>query len=150
MLDEAIAAYAHYLSIFCTLALLVAEFALFRPRMAAATVRLLPRLDLLYLVAVIAIVVTGLLRVFFFAKGAAFYAASEFFWVKMALFAIVGLLSLPPTFAFIANRKAAAGEAALDLAPERFRRIRAFIVAELAVFALIPLAAALMARGLAL
>ena len=149
MLTEAIAAYAHYLSIFCTLSLLVAEFALFRPRMAAGTVRLLPRLDLLYLVAVVAIIVTGLLRVFFFAKGAAFYQASEFFWIKMALFVIVGLLSLPPTFAFIANRKAVVGQAS-DFAPPRFGRIRSFIVAELAVFALIPLAATLMARGLTL
>lgn len=149
MLSEAIAAYAHYLSIFCTLALLVSELALFRPRMEAGVVRLLPRLDLLYLVAVIAIIVTGLLRVFFFAKGAAFYAASEFFWIKIALFAIVGLLSLPPTFAFIANRRTASGQA-LDLAPNRFNRIRSFIVAELAVFALIPLAAALMSRGLSL
>lgn len=149
MLSEAVAAYAHYLSIFCTLALLVAELALFRASMDAGTVRLLPRLDLFYLVAVIAIIVTGLLRVFFFAKGAAFYAASEFFWVKMALFAVVGLLSLPPTFAFIAFRKTAGGQA-IALAPDRFRRIRSFIVAELGVFALIPLAATLMARGLAL
>ncbi len=149
MLNQAIAAYAHYLSIFCTLALLVAELALFRPSMDARTVRLLPRLDLLYLVAVVAIIVTGLLRVFFFAKGAAFYAASEFFWIKMALFVVVGVLSLPPTFAFIATRQAAAGGDG-KLPPQRFGRIRAFIVAELGVFALIPLAAALMARGIAL
>jgi putative membrane protein len=149
MLSQAIAAYAHYLSVFCTLALLVAELALFRRHMDAATVRLLPRFDLLYLVAVIAIIVTGLLRVYFFAKGVAFYRESEIFWIKIALFVIVGLLSLPPTFAFIANRKAAAGQG-IDLAEDKFRRIRAFIVAELAVFALIPLAAALMARGLTL
>jgi putative membrane protein len=149
MLSQAIAAYAHYLSIFITLALLASELALFRPHMEARTVRLLPRLDLLYLLAVVAIIVTGLLRLFFFAKGAAFYAASEFFWIKMGLFAIVGLLSLPPTVAFLATRKAAAGQS-VDLAPERFYRIRSFIVAELGVFALIPLAATLMARGLSL
>ena len=102
-----------------------------------------------YLVAVVAIIVTGLLRVYFFAKGVAFYRDSEMFWIKMALFVLVGLLSLPPTFAFIATRRAAAGHDA-DLAPERFRRIRSFIVAELCVFALIPLAAAMMARGLSL
>lgn len=149
MLSQAIAAYAHYLSIFCTLAFLIAEVALFRRRMDAVTVRLLPRLDLLYLVAVVAIIVTGLLRVYFFAKGVAFYRSNDIFWIKMALFVIVGLLSLPPTFAFIANRKAAAGQA-IDLPEDRFRRIRRFLVAELGVFALIPLAAALMARGLTL
>jgi putative membrane protein len=68
-------------------------------------VRLLPQLDLPFLQAVIA---TGLLHWFFLAKGVAFYAASQMFWIKMALFAVVGLLSLPPTFAFVATRKAAA------------------------------------------
>jgi putative membrane protein len=149
MLSSAIAAYAHYLSIFITLALLASELALFRPHMDGRIVRLLPRLDLLYLLAVVAIIVTGLLRLFFFAKGAAFYAGNEFFWIKMALFATVGLLSLPPTFAFMSTRKQAAGQG-VALSPERFRRIRSFIVAELAVFALIPLAATLMARGLTL
>jgi putative membrane protein len=149
MLSSAIAAYAHYLSIFTTLALLASELVLFRPHMDGRTVRLLPRLDLLYLAAVVAIIVTGLLRLFFFEKGAAYYQGSAFFWTKMALFATVGLLSLPPTFAFLSARKAAAGQG-IDLSPERFRRIRSYIVAELGVFALIPLAAALMARGLTL
>lgn len=149
MLSSAIAAYAHYLSIFATLALLTSELAVFRRHMAAATVRLLPRLDLLYLAAVVAIIVTGLLRLFFFEKGAAYYQGSAFFWIKMALFATVGLLSLPPTFAFLALRKEAAGQG-VDLSPERFGRVRFFIVAELGVFALIPLMAALMARGVTL
>jgi putative membrane protein len=149
MIGSAIAAYAHFLSIFSTLALLAAELVLFRRSMAAAIVRLLPRLDLLYLVAVIAIIVTGLLRLFFFEKGAAYYQGSAIFWIKMALFVIVGLLSLPPTFAFMRGRRRAAGEA-LALEEGEFRRVRRFIVAELAVFALIPLAATLMARGVTL
>jgi putative membrane protein len=67
----------------------------------------------------------------------------------MALFGVVGLMSLPPTFAFMATRKAAAGQG-FDLPPVRFQRIRFFIVGELAVFSLIPLRATLMARGLML
>jgi len=147
MIPEAIAAYAHYLSIFVTLGLLVAEFTLFRREMSAATVKLLPTLDLAYLGGAVAIIVTGLLRVFFFAKGAEYYAANHVFWLKMAMFVAVGLLSLPPTFAFIANRKRANG-GALVLDAARYRATRRYIHAELGIFALIPLAAALMARGI--
>ena len=147
MVSQAIAAYAHYLSIFATLGLLVAEFVLFRSQMSAVVVRLLPKLGLGYLIAAIAIVATGLLRVFFFAKGAEYYAGNTIFWIKMAMFVAVGLLSLPPTFAFSANRKQAAG-GALDLDPAHYRRVRRFIHAELGIFALIPLAATLMARGI--
>jgi putative membrane protein len=121
----------------------------FRPHMDRHAVRLLPPLDMLYLLAVIGVIATGLLRLLFFAKGAAFYAVSQMFWIKMALFAIVGLLSLPPTLAFIATRRAAAG-GNFAVPAARCQRIRFFIIAELAVFSLIPLAATLMARGLSL
>jgi len=147
MLDEALAAYAHFLSIFVTGAMLVAEAALYRPRMAAPTLALIRRLDLGYLLAAIAVMVTGLLRVFFYAKGADFYAANPVFWVKMALFATVGLLSVPPTLHFIRTGNATSGDTVV-VAPELYRAMRRFITAELACFALIPLAATLMARGI--
>jgi putative membrane protein len=147
MLDQAIAAYLHFLSIFATLALLAAEAALYRPRMSAAALARLRRLDIGYLIGAIAIIATGLARVFFFAKGPLFYAANPVFWVKMALFIAVGLLSVPPTIHFIRSGNAAtAGD--VVIAPELYRRMRGFITAELAVFALIPLAATLMARGI--
>ena len=146
MLDEALAAYAHFLAIFLTGATLVAEAAPYRPRMATATLALIRRLDLGYLLAAIAVVATGLLRVFFYAKGASFYAANPIFWVKMALFAAVGLLSVPPTLHFIRAGNVAAGDTVTIEAP-LYRAMRRFITAELVLFAFIPLAATLMARG---
>jgi putative membrane protein len=147
MIDEALAAYAHFLSIFALVALLAAEAALYRQNLPERTLALLRRVDLLYLFAAIAVVVTGLLRVFFFAKGAAFYAANPVFWVKMALFLAVGLLSLPPTIHYIQGARRISGVALLI--PDRdYRRIRGFLRAQLVVGALIPLAATLMARGI--
>jgi putative membrane protein len=147
MLDEALAAYAHFLSLFVTLAMLAAEAALYRRRMTAAALALLRRLDLGYMLGAIAILVTGGLRVFFYAKGPAFYAANPIFWAKLALFVAVGLLSVPPTRHYIESAKSLrGGELAVEEAV--FRRIRGCIAAELALIALIPLAAALMARGI--
>ena len=147
MLDESIAAYLHFLSIFATLAVLAAEAALYRSRMDSGTLALLRRVDLAYLFGAIAIIATGRSRVFFFAKGPAFYAGNPVFWVKMALFLAVGLLSLPPTFHYIASAKAAM-DGGIVVAPDVYRRIRRFIAAQLALFAVIPLAATLMARGI--
>jgi len=79
MIAEALAAYAHFLGIFAVLSLLAAEAALYRQRMAPATLALLRRLDFGYMLAAIAVLVTGLLRVFFFAKGWPFYAANPIF-----------------------------------------------------------------------
>jgi putative membrane protein len=147
MLTEVIAAYAHFLAIFTTLALLVAEAALYRQHMGRATLRLLRRLDLFYLFGAIAIIVTGLLRVFFFAKGWEFYAANPIFWVKMLLFLAVGLLSVPPTIHYIKSERTLAGDG-LAIADATYRRMRGFITAQLVLFACIPLAATLMARGI--
>ena len=149
MIGEALAAYAHFLSIFALLSLLVAEAALYRQRMAPATLALLRRLDLGYLLAAIAVLVSGLLRFFFFAKGPGFYAANPVFWVKMALFVLVGLMSVPPTIHYIKTAKASrGGEIAI---PDRtYRHIRGHLIGQLALFALIPLAATLMARGIGL
>lgn len=146
MIAEALGAYAHFLSIFTLLGLLVAETALYRQRMAASTLTLLRRLDLLYLLAAIAVIVTGLLRVFFFGKGPGFYAANPVFWVKLALFLVVGLLSIAPTLHYIKAAKSARGD---EIAIDRrdYRHIRGHLLAQLAIFALIPLAATLMARG---
>lgn len=149
MLAEALAAYAHFLSIFATLALLVAEAALYRPVMPAATLTLLRRVDLFYLVGAIAIILTGLNRALFFAKGWAFYAANPVFWLKLALFLAIGLLSVPPTVHYIKAAKALSGGSA-TIAPATYRRMRGFITAQLALFALIPLAASLIARGIGL
>jgi putative membrane protein len=147
MFDEALAAYAHFLSIFLTLAILAAEAALYRRRMPAATLALLRRLDFGYMLAAIAILITGVLRVFFYAKGPAYYAGNPVFWVKLALFLAVGLLSVPPTIHYIKSAKSLR-DGELVVEEPVFRRMRAFIAAELALFAFIPLAAALMARGI--
>ncbi len=149
MIAEAVGAYAHFLSIFTLLALLVTETALYRQRMPAQTLALLRRVDFLYLLAAIAVLVTGALRVFFFGKGAGFYAANPVFWAKLGLFLLVGLLSVPPTIHYIRAGKTAQGsEIVID--PRTSRHIRGHLVAQLAIFALIPLAATLMARGIGL
>ena len=52
------------------------------------------------------LLVVGLLRVYYFEKGAAFYFGNAFFIAKLALFIVVGLLSIYPTLEFSAWRKA--------------------------------------------
>jgi putative membrane protein len=149
VIDQALAAYAHFLSIFALLALLVAEAAVYRQHLVPRTLDLLRRLDLLYLLAAIAVLLTGLLRVFFFAKGAAFYAANPVFWAKMALVLAVGLISVPPTIHYIRSAKRMSG-GELVIEDRLYRRIRWCLTAQLVLFALIPLAATLMARGIGL
>ena len=63
----------HHLSAFTLVACLVYEFVAFRKSLTAGEVRLIQRVDLWYGISAGVLVVVGLLRVFYFEKGASFY-----------------------------------------------------------------------------
>lgn len=96
----------------------------------------------IYGVLAAAVVSVGFFRAIFAAKGWTYYAHNAFFWAKIASFATLGLLSVPPTLTFIRWRKlgAAPNDTAIAVA-------RRYLYIELMLFALLPIFAALMARG---
>jgi putative membrane protein len=65
----------------------------------------------------------------------------------MALFVAVGLISSVPTFSFIVWRRRVRVDASYRPPTEEVTRLRRALFAEAGLFALIPLAAAAMARG---
>lgn len=90
-------------------------------------------------------ILSGLGRVFFGGKETAFYTRNMFFWVKLALFALVFLLEVAPMITFIRVRAARARGSPPPAFPvETYRRINA---AELALVVAIVFVAAFMARG---
>jgi putative membrane protein len=141
MLDLVLAI-AHHLLIFGIFGIVFAEFMVVRPGMSAATVARIGSIDLWYGVFAGAVVIIGFCRAIFAAKGWAYYSHNFFFWAKIATFAAIGLLSVPPTVAFIRWRKS--GIAPDDAAIGAARR---YLHIELALFVLLPIFAAAMARG---
>jgi uncharacterized membrane protein len=90
-------------------------------------------------------IASGLGRVFFGGKELSFYTRNGFFWLKMALFAMVFVLELRPMITFIRVRQARSRAISLPLfSLEVYRRINA---AELALVVTIVFVAAFMARG---
>ena len=113
-----------------------------RPGLSAAAAARIARIDLWYGILATAVVVLGFCRAVFAAKGWAYYSHNGFFWAKIAGFAAIGLLSAPPTLAFIRWRRSAT--APTDAAVKAVRR---YLHVELMLFALLPIFAAAMARG---
>ena len=110
--------------------------------------RLLGRLDLWYFGAAIAVLATGFLRLGFGAKGPDFYLASWPIYVKIALFLVVGILSVYPTLAFVRWRRAFEHDRAWQVPPGEQGRMRRMVFIEVHLAALIPLFAVIMSRGL--
>jgi len=140
-------AFLHHLCAFTLVSALAIEFTLIRQELTIASARRLLLTDMVYGIAAGALLVIGLLRVFFFEKGAAYYFHSHAFLTKLALFIIVGLLSIIPTMEFLSWRGAIkAGQAPLVEANKR-KRVTTVVHAELAAIVVILLCAAIMARG---
>lgn len=145
---DAILAYTHFLSIIALVSTVVAEAFLCRPGLTLPWVQRLGRVDLLYLVTAVLALSSGLLRMFFGAKGAAFYYNNPVFWVKIGLFIIVGLISIIPTMRFIRwAKRLQADEGNGKIDDQEVTSTAAIIYLELGLLALIPLMGSLMARG---
>lgn len=146
MPTDALLAYLHFIAIMGTVSFLVVEAVLCRPGLRSELAHRLRRVDAAYALFAVLALVTGLLRLFWGAKGSAFYTGNPVFHAKMTVYVAVALLSILPTVRFIGWSRAAqaTGRGPDDAA---VRSVRRFLMAELALVALLPLLAALMARG---
>jgi len=135
-------AVVHHLVVFALLAIVVAELSLVRRGMDAPTLATVARIDLAYGALAAIALAAGLVRAVYAAKGWYFYSNNGFFWAKIAIFVVIGLLSVPPTVKFIQWRK-------VQHVPHNAQvdALRRYLWAELALFPLLPLCAAGMARG---
>jgi len=137
---SALFAFLHHVAAFALVAALAVEFVLIKGELNATTARKLARVDMIFGISSGVLLVVGLLRVFYFEKGAAYYFHSGTFIAKLALFALLGLLSIYPTVKFISWRK--------GIDPSSVPAIRRIIHLELVGVVLILLFAALMADGI--
>lgn len=140
-------AFLHHLAAFALVAALTAELVLIRGELTVENARRILRFDAVYGISAGVLLAAGLLRVFYFEKGAAYYFHSAPFLAKLALFAAIGLLSIYPTLEFLSWRKALARGQAPTVDPRKLRAIRSIIHWELVCLLPILLGAVLMARG---
>ncbi|HET9664089.1 MAG TPA: DUF2214 family protein [Burkholderiales bacterium] len=143
----ALLAFTHHLAAFTLVAALAVQFVAIRDSIDIMRARRLRIVDAVYGASAGLLLVVGLLRVFYFEKGAAFYFGNVFFIAKLTLFAAIGLLSLYPTLEFAAWRRALKLGQLPVVAQSKLHAIRRVLHWQLAGVVLILLCAALMARG---
>ncbi|MEQ1881034.1 MAG: DUF2214 family protein [Burkholderiales bacterium] len=139
----ALVAYLHYVAMVSIAVCLAYEYKVCVPGLSPEQARSLAKVDLFYLCAAILAIATGIARVIWFGKGIDFYLGNPVFYIKLALFLAMGLISLPPTMQFLSWRRAS-----IKVSDYQVLRVRRFVAAELILLACIPFAAAIMARGI--
>lgn len=137
----------HFVLIFVLVGVLGAEAGLVHERMDGMQANRVAVLDRSYGAAAGLLLVVGFLRVFYGAKGAAFYLQNPVFWAKIAALALIAALSILPTVKFIAWQRRARKEPGFRPVAADVRSVRRLIMAQAAVLAAIPLLASVMARG---
>jgi putative membrane protein len=140
-------AFLHHLAAFMLVAALAVEFILIRNELTVGTARKLQLVDMVFGMSSGVVLVVGLLRVFYFEKGASYYFHSAPFIIKLSLFLVVGLLSIYPTVEFLSWGKSLKQGRMPALSDRKIASIRSVIHWELAGVVVILLCAALMAKG---
>ncbi len=148
MISLAISTYIHLIFIVIIFCCLIVEFISIKQHVSYRTIARLSRVDGLYGLAAIIVVVTGLLNWMKFGKGYDYYANNTLFAVKFSLFIIVGLLSLYPTILILKIKKSNKKDRSNQIELTSFRIMKNVITLELIIMTCIPLLAELMANGI--
>lgn len=148
MWASAITAYFHYVSIGIIFAALAIEFFTLKEELNLQEAWRILWADSAYGIAAIMVLVTGILRVLYFAKDTAYYMNNPIFWVKIAVYLLVGTVSLYPTISFLKWIKSLMEEKVPEITINQYKRLKGVIIFELIGFSTIPLFASMMARGI--
>ncbi|NAW65903.1 DUF2214 family protein [Photobacterium halotolerans] len=141
---EIVIRYFHFIGIFALFSVLVVEHMLIKRRLTAEEMHRLARLDALYGISAVVVLLAGLVMWFLVGKPAAFYTANPVFHAKVTLFLIVAALSVFPTVFFYRHRRTT--RETIPVPPVIVILIRL----ELLLLLAIPLLAVLMAKGIGL
>ena len=150
LLKSASVAYIHYLSFMVCFGALVFERISLKPDPSRKEAISMVIADIIYGVAGIALLVSGIYRVIRFGQGSEFYTENPIFWTKIIVFALVGSLSLYPTITYVLWAIPLSKGSLPSVTKELVSRLRLIINVELIGFASIPFLASLMSRGVGL
>ncbi|MFN3492470.1 MAG: DUF2214 family protein [Anaerolineales bacterium] len=148
MILNSIMATLHHIAAFAVTAMLVYEFVAFRKNLTTHEARRILQIDTAYGISAGILIIVGLLRVYFFEKGSAFYLNNSMYWIKMGLFILAGLISIYPTIRFLKWRTNLKEDKAPEFSDDEYKKIRLSIHLELVCILLILFVAPMMARGI--
>ena len=148
LFKSASVAYIHYLSFMICFGALIYERISLRPNPNRQEAISMVFADIIYGIAGVALLVSGIYRVIKFGQGSDFYTQNPIFWTKIIIFASIGSLSLYPTITYVLWAIPLSKGTVPEVTDKLVSRLRLIINIELVGFAFIPFLATLMARGI--
>ena len=147
---SALVAYIHYLGIILCFGALIFVRIILKINLSKNETISIIIADVIYGVAGLAILITGILKVKYYGQGGEFYTTNPIFWFKVSLYILIGLISLYPTTTYILWAIPLSKNKLPVISEDLVRRFKLIIMTELVGFAVIPFFATLMSRGIGL
>lgn len=144
----ALFAFLHHIAAFTLFAALVIQLITLKGDLTLEKARRLQTADMILGMSATLLLVVGLVRVFYFEKGAYYYFHSHSFLTKFGLFLVLALLSIIPTREFLRWRSAVKSGQVPAVTEAKLKSVRSIVHYELVGVVLIILFAALMAKGI--
>jgi putative membrane protein len=141
-------AFLHHLTAFALVAAIAIEVVLLGQKFTLESARKLRIVDRVLGTSAVLLLVVGLMRVFFFEKGAAYYFQNGAFHAKLSLFILAALLSIYSTVRFILWSKSLNQGKLPEVSSGQLRLMRGIAHFELLAIVGILLSAAMMAKGI--
>ena len=135
--------YLHYVSIILVAGALVSQHMLLATTLSRQAIKKISRIDMMYGVMMITVLMTGLALWLWVGKDASFYSKNPLLHIKLTLFVILGIISIVPTIFFIKQSKGPSDE--MVAIP---KKIYWYIRIELLLLLIIPYCAILIAEGI--
>jgi putative membrane protein len=147
MIVSAGLAFVHFAAVFGIVGTLFFEWLTMSPAPSFSAATRIQLCDRGYGICAAAVLIVGFVRAPHFEKGWAFYTASPFFYGKLALFVLLGVISIYPTIRFIKWRTQMRRGTGPVLSAREYKLIMVSLHAELLLLLGVALCASLMARG---
>jgi len=144
MTDLIITRYLHFIAVFAIVGAIIAEQFLISKKMSRNEIKLIAKLDTIYGIGAILVLIAGLILWFYVGKPAQFYSRNWLFHTKLTLFIVLGLASIYPTIFFTKNRKGSD----LDTEIEVPSIIIVLLRIELLIVIIMPMLATYMSLGI--
>jgi putative membrane protein len=143
-MEEILVRYAHFVGMITLGAMLVTQNVLLAKTVTNTLAKKLAVVDGIYGASAMITLFAGLTLWLWLGKPSGFYTENSVFMFKISLFVFIALISLIPTFFFVAHRNSTQPELAIPSYIISIKRL------ELILLATLPLLAVLMARGIGL
>jgi len=136
--------YLHFIAVFAIVGAIITEQFMISKTMSKKELKLMSKVDAVYGLGAVLVLIAGLILWFWVGKHAEFYTKNWIFHVKLTLFVVLGLLSIYPTIFFLKNSKGVD----LDTIVHIPSAVLICLRAELVLLIIIPILATLMSLGI--